>query len=536
MTAFRLGSHPTLRIILWVIAALAVSLAIACAVIAARIEPIVRERAIAALESRFDSDVDLHHLTVSLIGHINVRGDGLVFRHHGRTDVPPLIEIREFSASLNWSGLFGKPFHVQKVHLTGLVIHIPPKNKRPPSTPNAPKTKRKPDIPLLVDTLISEDAELDLLPGQPNKDPHVFLIHHLVMHSVGLGHSAPFESQLTNAVPPGEIQVAGHFGPWQGEDPGQTPLSADYRFDHADLSVFHGISGILSSTGTFGGVLEDIDVRGTTTTPDFTIRVAGHPLKLITDYSATVDGTNGNTLLHPVIAKFLHTTLICNGGVVKVDGRKGREIVLDVTTDHARIEDLMQFAVKSQPPMTGDVRLSTKFDLPPGPGDVTDRLKLNGTFGIGGAQFASAEIQSKLESLSRRGQGKPGDKDAGSAVSNLKGNFDLRDGQLTFNDLTFSVVGASVELAGSYGLKTEQLDFHGKLHLHAKLSEVTTGVKSFLLKPFDSFFRKNGETVLPIRITGTRDQPSFGLDFHRKPEEDESLKSKDSPGKRPGSP
>ena len=52
--------------------------------------------------------------------------------------------------------------------------------------------------------------------------------------------------------------------------------------------------------------------------------------------------------------------------------------------------------------------------------------------------------------------------------------------------------------------------------MDAKLSQITTGVKSFLLKPFDPFFRKNGETVVPIKVTGTRDKPSFGLDLHHK--------------------
>jgi hypothetical protein len=516
---------------MWGLAAGAVLIAVGIAVVRARIEPIVRARAEAALESRFQSDVDIHALHVSLLDRIEVEGDGLVLRHHGRTDVPPLIEIHHFSASLSWAGLLGKPFHVERVHLQGLVIHIPPANKRNAIIGPKKKESKKGDLPLLVDELVSENAELDLLPGDPKKDAHVFLIHRLVMHSVGLGHSAPFESQLTNAVPPGEIDVKGHFGPWQGDNPGQTPLAAEYNFRQADLSVFRGIAGILSSTGKFGGVLENIDVRGNTTTPDFTVMVGGHPLRLSTDFSATVDGTNGNTLLHPVIARFLNSTLICNGGVVKAAGRKGREIVLDVTTEQARLEDLMQFAVKSsKPPMTGAVRLTTKFDLPPGPGDIAERLRLDGTFGIGGAQFASPEIRGKLESLSRRGQGKPDDEDAGSAVSALKGTFSLRDGQVTFRNLTFSVTGASVELAGSYGLKTEQLDFHGKLHLQAKLSQVTTGVKSFLLKPFDPFFRKGGETVLPIRITGTRDQPSFGLDFHRKTERDESRRTESKEG------
>jgi hypothetical protein len=186
----------------------------------------------------------------------------------------------------------------------------------------------------------------------------------------------------------------------------------------------------------------------------------------------------------------------------------------------------MRLAVKADTaPMTGDVRLATKLDLPPGKGDIADRLRLNGTFGIGMAQFANAETRQKLEGLSRRGLGKPKDEDAGSAVSELKGSFVLRDGQITFRDLTFGVTGATVELAGTYGLRDEKLDFHGTLRLDAKLSQTTTGVKSFLLKPFDTFFRKNGVTVLPIKVTGTRAQPAFGLEFRRKKEE-----SKNTPG------
>jgi len=49
--------------------------------------------------------------------------------------------------------------------------------------------------------------------------------------------------------------------------------------------------------------------------------------------------------------------------------------------------------------------------------------------------------------------------------------------------------------------------------MDAKLSQVTSGIKSLLLKPVDPFFRKNGKTELPIKITGTRDHPAFGLNF-----------------------
>jgi hypothetical protein len=492
---------------------LVVALGVGLYILASHLTPIVKNRALDMLRSRFDSEAEIADLQVSIWHGIHVSGKGLALHHHGRTDVPPLIEIAEFSGDMGWLALIDKPWHIQRVALKGLTIHIPPKEKRLPS---GPKRKIR-DIPVIVDELISDDAELDLLPGNPKKSIHQFLIHRLVMHSVGLGHSAPFKASLTNAVPPGEIKTEGHFGPWQGEDPGQTPLNATYTFKDADLGVFKGISGILSSEGKFGGVLEKIEVEGETTVPDFTLSIAGRPMMLKTTFQATVDGTNGDTLLHPVIAEFLNTTLICNGGVVKAPDGPGREIVLDVTTDHARLEDLMRLAVKSKGAMmTGSVNLSTKFVLPPGKDEIADRLRLDGKFGIGSAQFANPKIREKIEGLSRRGLGKPEDEDAGSAVSELKGNFLLRNAEITFRNLTFGVTGAKVELAGSYGLRDEKLDFHGHLRLQAKLSETMTGVKSLFLKPFDPFFRKNGATELPIKVTGTRDQPSFGLDFHHK--------------------
>jgi hypothetical protein len=191
-----------------------------------------------------------------------------------------------------------------------------------------------------------------------------------------------------------------------------------------------------------------------------------------------VDGTNGNTLLHPLIGQFLHTTLVCIGGVVKAAEGEGREIVLDLTTDHARLEDLLQLAVKAdQPVMTGQVKLSTQFDLPPGKGDILDRLRLDGTFGVGSAEFANATIRQKREGRSRRGQGRPEDEDVGSAVSDLKGSFRLRDGQTRFHNLTVGVTGATVEFAGAYGLGDEKLDFHDTLRLQVKLSQAGNGIQ-----------------------------------------------------------
>ena len=132
------------------------------------------------------------------------------------------------------------------------------------------------------------------------------------MHDLGSPQPWPFEATLTNGVPPGEIDVNGTFGPWHRDEPGDTPLDGVFNFAKADLSVFKGISGTLSSHGYFGGTLAELDANGETNTPDFTIAVGGHPFPLYVKYQALIDGTNGDTRLESSTrgssSSYLHAT------------------------------------------------------------------------------------------------------------------------------------------------------------------------------------------------------------------------------------
>jgi hypothetical protein len=75
------------------------------------------------------------------------------------------------------------------------------------------------------------------------------------------------------------------------------------------------------------------------------------------------------------------------------------------------------------------------------------------------------------------------------------------------------VPGGRVQMHGTYGLVSERIDFEGTARLDAKLSQMTTGFKSMLLKMFDPLFsRKDAGTVVPIHISGTREHPNFGVD------------------------
>jgi len=165
----------------------------------------------------------------------------------------------------------------------------------------------------------------------------------------------------------------------------------------------------------------------------------------------------------------------------------------------------------------GGLTMTTKFLLPPGKSDVVDRLRLDGRFTIGTARFTNYDVQGKIDELSKRASAKTADPNTAHVVSDFQGRFILGNAQLALPELSFSTPGAKVELAGSYGLTSEALDFTGQLLLDAKISQTVTGFKSLLLKAVDPLFKKKTGTgsAIPIKIGGTRSAPDFGLDVRR---------------------
>jgi len=483
----------------------------------------VRERFEAALSERLESKVGIGSLAVSLFPTMRVYGDDLEVRHRGRTDVPPLIEVQRFAAEGGFIGLWTRGRHLRSVELDGLKLHIPPRERKDAGEPGQEDEREEDDSPgeagkfekVFIDRIISTDAELVLIPRRRDKDPRVFPIHKLTIESVGAGNVMPFRATLTNPVPRGLIETTGNFGPWDRHEPSRTPIAGLYTFTDVNLATIKGISGTLRSHGDFKGPLEQIETHGETETPDFGLSSGGHPVALTTKSVAIVDGTDGNTYLQSVEARFLRTQVLAYGSVTKTRGVKGRTVTLAATIDDGRIEDLLYLATKAEKPlMVGDVRLTASFVLPPGEPDVIERLDLKGQFGVLGAKFANAEVRQKLAEMSHRARGKGGEEAAATVTSDLRGHFSLSGGVLRFSALTFTIPGAAVHLAGWYDLRHETMDFDGTLRMQATISEAAGGgLKSAVLKVVDPFFRKKGAgAVLPIRITGTRQHPKFGLD------------------------
>jgi len=509
------------RWFLGILLAFLVTISICVPIIIVRAQPILRSRVIETLSARFKSRVELAELHVWIANGLHVAGKGLQI--YGATDpnpgepgVQPLLNVSEFHFHTFLRNLFRKPMKLDTVYVSGLIVNIPPKKDRPEMRSLRRQSHK---MSIAVAHFVLSDTKLIINTEKPGKAPLEFDISDLRMSDIGPGRPLRFDATLINPKPVGNIHSVGSFGPLNELSPRDSAVEGDYFFTHANLGSIKGIAGILTSTGRYGGTLGRIEVMGETDTPDFCLDVSGHRVNLHTDFHAIVDGTDGDTYLDPVRARFLGTSFTASGKIVRVKEPHGHEIDLDVAMDGGAIGDLLKLGVRTDPPiMTGPIRLKTKLNISPGDRDISDRLRLAGIFHIPAGYFTNEKLQTRIDNMSLRGMGEPkliGKEDVNMATD-LEGKFLLQDGILSFSLLHFQIPGTHADMTGKYSLDGATFEFHGLLKTDAKLSQMTTGWKSILLKAVDPFFHKHGSGAeIPFRITGTRSEPHFGLDFGR---------------------
>jgi hypothetical protein len=351
----------------------------------------------------------------------------------------------------------------------------------------------------------------------PDDQPLAFAIHSLTVDAVGFEGEMPFSATLTNPIPKGLVIAHGQIGPWVAGDIADTRMSGEYTFEHADLGTINGIGGTLESTGRFSGSLTAIAVDGTATVPDFSLDLGGKPVALAATFNALVDGTDGTTVLRQVDATLRRTQMRVTGAIANLSGPGRHDVDLSVDIRRGRTEDILALVLDTpKPALTGDISLVATLKLPPGPGRMRNRLRISGRFGLTGTRFTDQGVQQKFQDLSRRSQGKDESDAVEHVVTNLHGRVALAAGVAHLTQVTFQVPGANVALDGQYDLATGGLDFRGRLKMEASLSQAVGGFKSIFIRPFDALFRKDGAgAVLPIKITGTREAPKFGVEMGR---------------------
>jgi hypothetical protein len=485
--------------------------ALGCAgVLVATHWPFTRGKVILSLEQNYGSTVEFKTFRVTYFP-AGCVAEGVTFRRNANPGAPPIATIAKLTVQGSYPGFFMLPKRIPRVTMEGLHVFASPQSERAGNEP-APAADQ---VQVVVGEMVADGAILEFSSGKPGAVAQKFDIHKLTLNNVSDDRSMSFHAALRNPTPPGEIRADGQFGPLRRDNPGQTAASGSYVFEQADLGVFPGIGGTLSSTGKFGGVLEQMEVAGSTDVPDFNVTTSGHTVHLKTQFQATVNGIDGDVALRTVSAQFGHTTLLSRGEVASKANSDGKRVTVAGNEQQGTIQDWLRlFAKADHPAMTGAMTFHAQVQVPSGERDFIHRVSLQGDFVIGVADFTAPDTQKAVNNLSQVALGQKQNDDPALVAENMKGRVEMQDATATFADLYFGVPGALAHVHGTYGILTQKIDLHGNLRVDNKLSKGSTGIKAVLLKVAEPFLKKkNAGEIVPIKIEGSFSEPSYGLDL-----------------------
>lgn len=441
--------------------------------------------------------------------------EGISFLHRKHKNKQPLITIRKLVIKSTYPRLLVQ-HSLSKVVAVGMHVTVPPEDPQTGKDPIMPLTHtNNPGPSLVIGTVVADGAVLDFVQRDSNKPPFRIVIDRLALAGVGNNRPLSYWATISNSLPPGEIRSDGTFGPWNPDNPATTLVNGSYTYRDANLAKFTALSGTLSASGKFHGILGHINTSGTAEVPNFHLTDTSHTRKLSAGFQAIVDATHGNTTLENVTAHFDQTTVVFDGEVVGLPGQQGKTVSLEMSAANGRIEDLLNLFISAkQPPMTGSVSFRAHVDVPPGSEEFVKRMRLDGDFGVDAGKFTDKDTQSTINRLAGEDRKQ---EDIETALSDLKGHAVVRNGVAELSNIFFRASDANAWMHGTYGLiEPYPIDLHGSL-LTDHPSDATTGFKSFLLKAMSPFLKREGKAkVVPFKITGTYAHTETGLDFGAK--------------------
>lgn len=427
---------------------------------------------------------------------------GLEFRHGNRHF--KLIEVQKLRVRGGYLAMLRR--HVPRIDADGVHVFVPAFGTGEPFHTQHSN--------IVVDDLTANGSFVEFEPKLSNETPLRFDVHEATFSDIRWDRPLRYHLKLHNPNPPGELSADGKFGPSVTGHEEDTPFSGFYTFDHANLAVYGGVNGMLSSKGSFGGVLKHLDVRGTTETPDFQVKSSHNRFNLTTKFDAYVDGHNGDTFLRSVEAHFGRTTLLSQGSIAHVHGQNGKLTRIQMTAHSGRIEDILGLFTTDRAPMAGQTSLRASVEIPPVNQPFLHKVKLEGSFGIDEGSFTKPQTQKDVNELSAGARGQNKDNPP-TVLTDLKGSVTLTDGTAHFSDISFGIPGAHARLHGTYSIiEPYRINLHGHMRVETKISKTTSGMKSFVLKILDPIFKKKkkGE-IVPVHVLGTFEKPQFGLDL-----------------------
>jgi AsmA-like C-terminal region len=439
------------------------------------------------------------------------------FLHRQDKSKPPLITVRKIVIEGSYLGMIDSPKRLAKVLVQGMHVTVPP--DRPDGTnPVMPLTDVNSKRPIVIGTVIADGTVLDFVSSREGREPLQLVLEKLALDGVGNNQPISYRATIQNSEPPGLIESTGRFGPWISDHPGQTAVSGSFTFTHADLGVFKGLSGMLSSAGQFSGSLAHIKISGRCELPNLHVARSAHTENVTSEFQATVNATDGDTVLEQVQSRINRTALVSKGTVSGETGKKGKVVILNVSSADGRIEDFLDTVLSARiPALTGSINLRAKVIIPPEKVEFLRKIELEGDFGVVNGKFASEGTQNALNKLSGSSRPAQTASDMETALSNLKGHIAAKNGLATLTAVSFSIPGADAQIHGTFNLLTDQVDLHGVLRTDGKVWAVTHGFKSLMMHAIAPFLKhKSGTTSVPFKITGKYPDPSISLDLFAK--------------------
>ncbi len=460
--------------------------------------PFTKSRLLETLRDQANGDVTIRGFEKTFFPKPGCIATGVVISTGAGAGQPPLITVEKLTIQSAYSSLLVFSKRLNEVDTVAMHIRVP--------AARGGAVKGTPPLATSIGRFVADRSVLEVASEDPGGKPFLMQIHRTVLTPAGATAEMAFETSLAIPEPPGEVTATGSIGPWKAYE---THVAGHYEFRHADLGEFKGIAGILNSVGKFSGTIENIEVSGETDIPDFQV-APNHPVHLAIQFQATVLGRTGDVRLSAVKSRFLRSELDSDGSIASLAHGTSKTVSLHISVNSGRIQDLLKLVSSGPPGLNGVVSLRYTVELPPGEKPFLARLKLTGIMGVSGGRFTDPVTQKGLEHISANAV--PEVNDPADAVSNMRGRVSTANGVATLSDISFDVPGASAQLNGTYQLLTHRLDLRGTVRLDEKLSQTTTGVKSFLLKALDPFFRRKKHlSVVPIRISGVAGNISIGL-------------------------
>ena len=486
---------------------------IALAVAARQFAPTARRRILTALQAQLGSPVHIGPIATRFHGKLIVDMEDLqaqsVLRNIPGDPAHPMLRVRHATVRIGLLDALFNRMNLTDAQATGIIVELPPLPPNPTTT--------KPGVPSAIHlaNLTLDDAHLTFLPADPTRAPRRVGRPPGQLHGRAHTGPTPFTATVDAGDPIGNVQTTGTLGPWQTTDPRATPIQGTFTFDHRSVASVRGLRGILSMQARYHGTLAQLQTEGDTQDPAFGLDISAHTIPLRTHYLMTIDAVQGIVHLQSVDAHFLHTEFQLRGDITKHANPDGYVLDLALHVPEGRIEDGLLLAAATAPPLLrGDLTMDGKLSMSAGPESVSRKLQLrNGTFHLTDTRFGNTSAQHSADSMSERASGHPEDAnraDASPSTANANGALSLSDRLLHLTGVHLTAPGAQLLLAGTYHLGGTAFAMAGTLHTDAKASDMNTGLKGWLTRPFNGLFAhgRPGATF-PFQVTGTGNTPHF---------------------------